>query len=174
MIEIEQVAEETTMLENTVEMAADQTAALANADGITVSIVDNVNSSDASASTNNDSTVNNVKPNIKELISVYCIATLDNCPDSVLNHDYGDSIRRFIHCEHHLAENIASTELNHLSSKSTLNNKYVHTVAVTLQVKTTRLWESASKYVRKHLGLDNYWTRSNGTVVKLSRIHQKE
>ena len=128
---------------------------------------------DAPASVKDQNGVDNVKPTVPDIISVYCIATLENCPDSVLNQEYGDSIRRFIHSEHHLAENIASTELNHMSSRSSKSNTYVHTVSVILKVKTSRLWESPSKYVRKHLGLDNYWTRSNGTVVKLSRIHQR-
>ena len=109
-----------------------------------------------------------------EFISVYCVATLDNCPDNILSQEYGDSIRRFLSSEHHLKDNIVSSDLQHLSTKLTSNNTYVHTVSIVLSVKTARLWESPAKYVRKYLGLDNFWTRSNGTVVKLSRIHQKD
>ena len=109
-----------------------------------------------------------------EEISVYCLATIDKCPDEVLNYEYGNSLKRFLHSEHHLRENIASSELKLLSTRLDNCGKYVHTVSVELRVRTARLWESPSKYIRKHLGLDNYWTRSNGTVVRLSRIHQKD
>ena len=110
---------------------------------------------------------------VPDLIPVHCIATVENCPDATLNKDYGDSIRRFLGSEQHLAQNIASTELQYVSSRSFRNNIFTHTVSVVIYVKTARLWESPASYIRKHLGLDKYWTRSNGTVVRLSRIHQK-
>ena len=106
-------------------------------------------------------------------VPVYCTATVDNCPDSELNDDYYQSIRRFLVSEQHLVQNISSAELQFVSSRSSRNNLYTHTVSIVIYVGTARLWESAASYVRKHLGLTNYWTRSNGTVVKLSRIHQK-
>ena len=111
---------------------------------------------------------------VSDVIKVYAIATIDNCPDQDLNEEYGDSLRRFVHCEHHLKENITSIEVQHLSTRSQQCNKFVHTISVIMHVKTSRLWECPAKYVRKHLGLDNYWTRSNGTVVRMSRIHKKE
>ena len=110
---------------------------------------------------------------IPELVPVYCVATLENCPDGVVNSEYGDSIRRFLGSEQHLAQNIASADLKHETCRLLRNNLYVHTVSVVLQVRSARLWESPASYVRKHLGLTNNWTRSNGTIVKLSRIHQK-
>ena len=107
------------------------------------------------------------------LIPVHCIATVENCPDSILNEDYGDSIRRFITSEPHLAQNIVSADLQHVSSRSFRHNIFTHTVSIVMYVKTVRLWENPASYIRKHLGMNNYWTRSNGAVVKLSRIHQK-
>ena len=110
---------------------------------------------------------------LPEMIKVYCTATLENCPDSVLSQEYGDSIRRFLGSEPHLQQNIASADMQILSSRSFRNNKYTHTVSMILMVRTARLWENPASYIRKHLGLTNSWSRSNGTVVKLSRIHQK-
>ena len=110
---------------------------------------------------------------IPDIIPVYCVATIENCPDANLNGDYGDSIRRFLTSEQHLAQNIVSTDLEYISCRSFRNNIYTHTVSVVIHVKTARLWESPASYIRKHLGISNYWTRSNGTVVRLSRIHQK-
>ena len=108
-----------------------------------------------------------------EEIPVYCIATVENCPDSVVTEDYYQSIRRFLGSEQHLVQNISSAELQYISSRSFRNNLYTHTVSIVVHVRTARLWETPASYVRKHLGLTNYWTRSNGTIVRLSRIHQK-
>ena len=118
--------------------------------------------------------VNSIQANVPDKIQVYCTATIDNCPDDIINNEYGNSIRRFIQSEHHLRDNVTISEMKHLSTRSLGESKYLHTVSIVLDVKTARLWESPAKYVRKHLGLDNYWTRSNGTVVRLTRIHQKD
>lgn len=108
-----------------------------------------------------------------EIIQVHCIATFENCPDSQISQDYGESLNRFLTSETHLEQNIASARSQHLSSRSLRNNTHVHTVSVVMDVRTSSLWESPANYVRKHLGLSNYWSRGNGTVIKLSRIHQK-
>ena len=108
-----------------------------------------------------------------EIIPVFCTASLENCPDSTLNEEYGESIRRFLASEQHLAENICSADLQHVTSKTCRNNLFTHTLSIVMHVRTVRLWESPASYVRNHHGLSNYWTRSNGTIVRLSRIHQK-
>ena len=121
----------------------------------------------------NDSLETSLGANCPDVIPVYCVATLENCPDANLDDEYGQSIRRFLLSEQHLVQNISSVHLEHLSSRSFRNDSHTHTVSVTMYVRTLRLWESPASYVRKHLGLANYWERSNGTIVKLSRIHQK-
>ena len=108
---------------------------------------------------------------IPDVIPVFCIATLENCPDSQLNDDYCQSIRRFLGSEQHLVQNISSSELQYVETRSQRNNLYSHTMSIVMYVRTARLWENPANYVRKHL--NNYWTRSNGTVVRQSRIHQK-
>ena len=114
-----------------------------------------------------------VETPVPDMIPVYSIATVENCPDSQLDEDYEQSIRRFLASEPHLAENIRLAELQCITSRAFRNNMYTHTVSVVMYVKTQRLWESAANYVRKHLGLSNYWSRSNGSEIRLSRIHQK-
>ena len=106
-------------------------------------------------------------------VKVIATAKFENCPDEHLSNEYGDSLQRFLASEQHLCQNIASAEFQHQSSRSFRSNVFVHTVSVVLHVRTTNLWESAASYIRKHLGLSNEWTRGNGTIVKLSRIHQK-
>ena len=115
----------------------------------------------------------NVYSKIPDIVPVYATATIESCPNQVINDEYKDSLRRFMHCEPHLQENIVSIELKHLSTRSQTDGKFVHTMTVVMHVRTSRLWECPAKYVRKHLGLDNYWTRSNGTVVRMTRIHRK-
>ena len=110
---------------------------------------------------------------IPDVIPVFCTASLENCPDSQLSDEYCQSIRRFLGSEQHLLQNISSSELQHVSTRSLRNNLYTHTLSIVVFVKTAKLWESPASYLRKHLGLTNYWTRSNGTIVRLSRIHQK-
>ena len=115
-------------------------------------------------------------PQVQQLqvVPVHGIAVFDNCPVEILTEEYADSLRRFFASEDHLVDNISGTELYHQSSRSFRGNIFTHTVAVVIYVRTGRLWESPASYVRKHLGYpNNEWSRSNGTVVKLSRIHQK-
>ena len=108
-----------------------------------------------------------------EFVPTYSVATFENCTDSQLGQEYADSLMRYFSSEPHLEQNIVRAEVKHLSSKSFRNSVFVHTVAVVMQVRTARLWESPASYVIKFLGQNNVWERSNGTVIKLSRIHQK-
>ena len=104
-------------------------------------------------------------------VPVYCIATFENCPDEELSPEYADSLRRYLASEDHLCRNISSAMFKHVSTRR-LRSRFVHTVEVVLQVKIERLWENAANYIRKHLGASNEWSRGNGTIIKLSRIHQ--
>ena len=110
---------------------------------------------------------------MSEFSSVFAVATFENCPDQQLNQEYVDSLMRYLRSEPHLEQNIASAELQYLSTRSFRNSVFVHSVDVVMKVRTARLWENSASYVRKFLGLSNLWERSNGTVIKLSRIHQK-
>ena len=87
--------------------------------------------------------------------------------------EYADSLMRYLQSEPHLDQNIVKAELTQLSSRSFRNNVFVHTVDVIILVRCARLWESPASYVRKFLGQPNLWEKSNGTMIKLSRIHQK-
>ena len=109
-----------------------------------------------------------------EFVPVFALAAFENCPDEVLTEEYANSLRRYLSSEEHLAQNIVESSFRHESSRTFRNGTFTHTVSVIMNVRTGRLWESPSSYIRKHLGYpNNEWDRSNGTVVKLSRIHQK-
>ena len=109
-----------------------------------------------------------------DITCVECIATLDCCPDEVLDKGYADSLRSFFFTEQHLRENVYSSKFDHLSSRSFRNEKYVHTISITLQVKKSKLQdETPLTYIKKHLG-QKTWTMDNGTEAKLSRINEKK
>ena len=81
---------------------------------------------------------------------------------------------KFLGSEQHLSQNITSVVFSPPSSRCFRNGYFTHTMAIVLHVKTDRLWETPASYIRKHLGFtNNEWSKQNGTVVKLSRIHQK-
>ena len=114
-----------------------------------------------------------VPPAVPDFVAVHCIATFENCPDDQLSQEYAGSLIRYLKSETHLEQNIVNTEMKHLSTRSFRNSVYVHTVEVIMLVSCARLWECPASYVRKFLGQPNLWEKSNGTLIKLSRIHQK-
>ena len=65
------------------------------------------------------------------------------------------------------------SEFDHLYSRSFRKKKFVHSINVTLSVKTARLCESAVNYINKHLG-KQHWTLDNGTEVRLAKFCEKE
>ena len=111
--------------------------------------------------------------NPSEVVPVFAIAAFENCPDECLRDEYFDSLKRFLASEKHLAQNVTFAECSPPSRRCFRQGVFTHTMQVVLHVKVDRLWESPASYIRKHLGCpNNEWSKQNGTVVKLSRIHQ--
>ena len=107
------------------------------------------------------------------VVPVFAIAAFENCPDEFLRDEYLDSLRKFLASENHLAQNVTLAECSPPSRRCFRQGVFTHTMHVVLHVKVDRLWESPASYIRKHLGCpNNEWSKQNGTVVKLSRIHQ--
>ena len=63
---------------------------------------------------------------VPDVIPVYSIAMVQNCPDSQLSEDFIQSIRQFLASEPHLAENIRLAEFQCLTSRSVRNNIRIH------------------------------------------------
>ena len=55
---------------------------------------------------------------VPDIFKVYCMETLDKCPDKVLDEDYGNSVKRFYGSEQHLLDNIDSSTLEYVSTQS--------------------------------------------------------
>ena len=100
--------------------------------------------------------------------SVQAIAVFESCPNDQLCQDDVESLRKFLLSENHLRSNIVNISLGQVSTRS-FRTSFTHTLAVTLEVATSRLWEPAQSYISKHLGKSE-WKRSNGTLIKLARI----
>ena len=98
---------------------------------------------------------------------VYGMGIFENCPDANLSEDYLVSLRKFVCSESHLEENIASVNIEQLSSRQLGHEVFVHTVKVELSVKTARLWEPPAVYIKKHLA-KNEWLKGNKTRITLA------
>ena len=89
---------------------------------------------------------------------VHAVATIESSPFTDLTEDDIKSLKNFIVSEQHLERNILKTEFERLSKWE---------IAVKIYVDNSRLWEGARPYIWKHLGGSNFWTGSNGTVIKI-------
>jgi hypothetical protein len=113
------------------------------------------------ATTNNENEFES--KNEENLTIVNGIAIFENSPDIGISEDDINSLHKFICSEQDFRENIAKIELD-VKSKSE--------IFVKLHVRRARLREGARSYVWKHLGGDNFWTKQNGTKIKLVKIHE--
>ena len=102
-------------------------------------------------------------------VKVYATGVFENCPDETLTEDYYVSLRKFVTSETHLQDNIASIKMAQLSSRQLGSQLFVHLVNVEMSVKTARLWEPASVYIKKHLA-SNDWLKGNKTRITLMNI----
>ena len=94
---------------------------------------------------------------------VYSVAVLENSPSSCIMQEI-KSLEKFIFSENHLENNIESIEINPIS-------KWAKSVRINL--KRVRLWKGTRQYFWKHLGRNNFWDRSNGTRIRLTKINVK-
>jgi hypothetical protein len=95
---------------------------------------------------------------------VHAVATFRNSPNDTLSQDDINSLQNYIYSEEHLKRNITKIEFEKLSRWE---------VSTKLFVLTNNLWEGPRGYLWKHLGGQNLWDRSNGTKIKLEKIHVK-
>lgn len=99
----------------------------------------------------------------QDLTVVKAVAVYENSPDIGITQDDINSLHKFICSEQHVRESIANIELD-VESKSE--------VFVKLHVRRASLREGARLYILKHLGGNNFWTKQNGTKIKLVRIQE--
>ena len=110
---------------------------------------------------------------LPDIVEVYALASFRNSPNASLMRDDIESMGRFVTSKDHLKRNIAKVEYDVITSDGiNSNGTYDYTVKVKILVFRRNLWEGARSYIWKHLGSD-IWERGNGTIISLSRIHQK-
>ena len=106
-------------------------------------------------------------------IEVHAMAIFENSPSYYLTQDELESLGRFVTNLEHLQRNIHNIVLDSHTTSRGNDGRYTHSADIRIFVKSEHLWESARKYLWKHLGQD-IWERGNGTVISLKRIHQKD
>ena len=139
--------------------------------------IESVEAEVAVASMNNadkvtEDTTEEASENIPPVVQIHATAVFDDSPDGALESDAIGSLFKLVKHKEHLEKNIENIEWKHLSTREFRATRFKHTADVILYVKTANLWEGARSYVWKHLGQET-WTRGNGTVISLSRIHQR-
>ena len=114
-----------------------------------------------------DETVNVAKEDSEKvdiIEIVNAVGTFRNSPNTALGEDDVISLRKFIYSEEDLARNIVDVEFRQIGAWE---------IEVKLLVTKKNLWEGTRSYIWKHLGGQNFWDRSNGTKIKLEKIHVK-
>jgi hypothetical protein len=101
---------------------------------------------------------------VPRVVIVHALAAFENSPNLNLEREDVNSLEKYIYSEKHLKDNISRVELF-------VQSKWE--IAVQIHVLTDRLWEGPRQYIWKHLGASNFWSRGNGTEIRLSRIHVK-
>ena len=110
---------------------------------------------------------------LPDIVEVYALASFRNSPNASLMQDDIESMGRFVTSKDHLKRNVAKVEYDIISSNGiNSNGTYDYTVQVKILVFRRNRWEGVRSYIWKHLGSD-IWERGNGTIISLSRIHQK-
>ena len=113
------------------------------------------------------------EPHSDDIIVVHATAVFEDSPSRTLLQDDYNSLQKFILHQDHLEKNICHLESSHVSTRELRSCAFKHTLDVKIHVKCANLWEPAKTYIWKHLGKEDY-KRSNGTLIKLVKIHVKQ
>ena len=109
---------------------------------------------------------------VPAVVQISAIGIFEDSPNRDLGRDAVASLFKLIKHKEHLENNVENIEWKHLSSREFRDNRFKHTFEIVIHVKTANLWEGARAYLWKHIGGET-WTRGNGTVISLAKMHQK-
>ena len=118
----------------------------------------------------NESVMSDIE--VPAVVQISAIGIFEDSPNRDLGRDAVASLFKLIKHKEHLENNVENIEWKHLSSREFRDNRFKHTVEIVIHVKTANLWEGARAYLWKHIGGET-WTRGNGTVISLAKMHQK-
>ena len=107
------------------------------------------------------------------LITIHASAVIENSPYAEFMEEEWQSLNRFIISKEHLQKNVASVRHCESISSESPGGRFRHVVRIQIDVRTESLWETPRSYLWRHIGQENSWNRSNGTIITLTRIHQK-
>ena len=127
----------------------------------------------AAAAVETDTVPPNPEPHSDDVVVVHATAVFEGSPSRTLLQEDYSSLQKFILHQDHLVKNICHLETSHLSSRELRSCAFKHMLEIKIHVKCASLWEPARTYIWKHLGQEDY-KRSNGTLIKLVKIHVKQ
>ena len=127
----------------------------------------------AVAAVESDAVPPDPEPHSDDIIVVHATAVFEASPSRPLLEEDYNSLQKFILHQDHLVKNICHLETSHLSSRELRSCAFKHMLEIKIHVKCASLWEPARTYIWKHLGQEDY-KRSNGTLIKLVKIHVKQ
>ena len=107
--------------------------------------------------------------------SLACIratAVIENSPYALFSNEEWESLKRFITSKEHLQKNVENITFCSTKSSEMCGGVCKHFVNIELAVKTKNLWETPRSYIWRNIGQDS-WNRGNGSIITLTRIHQK-
>ena len=107
------------------------------------------------------------------IMQVYAIAEMTCSREPTVTQDEIKSLVGILKGKEHLRRNVGRiARYDYCKTNKDEYGTFTHTMPLVLDVDVSHLWENPRSYIYHHLGRDS-WKLSNGTTVKLSRIHQK-
>ena len=126
--------------------------------------------------------VNNIKnTQPKQLVAtkecvieqVYAYAELINSKEPTVSKEEVSSLIGVLKGKDHLKRNIRKiARYDFCDTTGGDDGTFIHGMPLVLDVDISQLWENPRSYIYHHLGRD-CWKLSNGTTIRLTRIHQK-
>ena len=118
------------------------------------------------------STTDVSKTNVGYDTKVYVTAEFLN-HESQLSEVDVKSLKSVLKSRDHLCRNVTSITYGPVKTYRENSQSFKHYMPFLMEVDVSKLWENPRSYIYHHLGRDT-WTFSNGTVLELRRIHQKQ
>ena len=104
---------------------------------------------------------------------VYAMAEMSYSKTSTVTQDDVRSLLGILKGKDHLKRNFGQvSRYDYCKTVVDEHGIFTHCLPIVLDIDVSHLWENPRSYIYHHLGRDS-WTLSNGTTIKLSRIHRK-
>ena len=107
------------------------------------------------------------------LVRIFATAEIRNSSKSQLTDSEFKALKDILGSKDHLRRNLRNIRYENYDSYQEHRNGWQFYLPLIIDVDTAPLWENARSYVYHHLGRDS-WELSDGTLIRLIRIHQNQ